>query len=221
MIVPKTRKRPVASLVVPFVLLCLTAALPISAAWAQQIDHLPADLAQQFAGLLLKAAADIEELPVPYQGDPAHAVGVVVDEKRGLILVPQKGIGKQAAPDMSVARGVPLALFFCSADLLPVIDGKLIDRAKLYHVTATGPAGGEHEANCMLLTVRKLSEDDYRLYGFGKADRPLIDVRFSAGKGPGAKPLAVEIKDIRGNTGAVVVTVFDKYQARFRGGVAE
>ena len=47
------------------------------------------------------------------------------------------------------------------------------------------------------------------------------DIDFSDGKGPGAKPLAVEIKDIEGTTGSIVVTVFDKYQAKFRGGIAE
>ncbi len=52
--------------------------------------------------------------------------------------------------------------------------------------------------------------------GFTVAHRPVIDVKFSGGKGPGAKPLAVEIRDIEGQTGSLVVTVFDKYQASYR-----
>ena len=128
---------------------------------------------------------------------------------------------EENTPDMTVANGVPMALYFSTPNIVPIVDGELIDRGKLFGVTVTDGEGNEHEANCMLLTVRKLSDEDYRLYVFGKAAKPIIDVKFSGGKGPGAKPLAVEIKDTEGQTGSLVVTVFDKYQASFRGGVKE
>ena len=96
--------------------------------------------------------------------------------------------------------------------------GKLIDRDKL-HCLTVNDGRGNTEVNCMLLSVRKISEEDYRLYGFGKAAKPLIDVKFAGGEGPGAKPVALEIKE--GEPATVVVTVFGKYQAMFHGGVAE
>ena len=43
-------------------------------------------------------------------------------------------------------------------------------------------------------------------------------MQFKDGKGPGDKPLAIEIKDVSGDTGSIVITVFDKYQATFTGG---
>jgi hypothetical protein len=192
-----------------------------ASSWAQDVEPVPTDVAQKFGEALVKAAAKIDKLQVKIEGDPANSVGVSVPEEGGVILVPQKGIDEENTPDMTVANGVPLALYFSTPNIVPMIDGKLIDRGKLHGVTVTDDQGKEHEANCMLLTVRKISDEDYRLYGFGKAAKPLIDVRFTDGKGPGTKPLAVEIKDIEGQTGSLVVTVFDKYQAKFRGGVTE
>ena len=196
-------------------------AVTVSSSVAQDVEPVPADMAQAFGEALVKAAAKIDKLQVKIECDPAKAVGVSVPDEGGIILVPQKGLDEENTPDMTVANGVPLALYFSTPSIVPMIDGKLIDRGKLHGMTVTDGQGNEHEANCMLLTVRKISDEDYRLYGFGKAAKPLIDVKFSGGQGPGAKPLAVEIKDIEGQTGSLVVTVFDKYQARFRGGVAE
>jgi len=192
-----------------------------SLAVAQDVEPLSADVAQAFGEALVEAAAKIDKLQVKIECDPAQAVGVAVPEEGGIILVPQKGLDEENTPDMTVANGVPLALFFSSPSIAPMNDGRLIDRGKLHGVTVTDGEGKDHEANCVLLTVRQISEDDYRLYGFGKAAKPLIDVKFSDGEGPGAVPLAVEIKDIEGETGSLVVTVFNKYQAKFRGGVAE
>ena len=196
-------------------------AMTVSSAVAQDVEPVPADMAKAFGEALVKAAAKIDKLPVKIECDPAQAVGVSVPDEGGIILVPQKGLDEENTPDMTGADGVPLALYFSTANIVPIIDGKLIDRGKLHGVTVTDGQGNEHEANCMLLTVRMISEEDYRLYGFGKAAKPLIDVQFTGGEGPGAKPLAVEIKDIEGETGSLVITVFDKYQAKFRGGVAE
>ena len=52
---------------------------------------------------------------------------------------------------------------------------------------------------------------------------PLVDARFDEGEGPGQTPLAIEVEDIdeERRTPAVVITVFNKYQAAFRAGVAE
>ena len=72
--------------------------------------------------------------------------------------------------------------------------------------------------------VGVFAEDDYRLYGIGRnASEPLIDGRFGDGEGPGQAPLAIEVKDIdeESETAAVVITVFNKYQAALRAGVAE
>ncbi len=191
-----------------------------SSAVAQDVKPVPAEMAQKIGEALTKVAAGIENPQVKIEGDPAKAVGVAVpDVEGGLLLVPQKGMDEEKTPDMTVKNGVPLGLFFSSAKLVPIVNGKLVDRSKLHGLTVDAGEGHKHEINCMLLTVRKLSDEDYRLYGFGKAAKPLLDVKFTGGKGPGAKPVALEIKE--GEPASVVVTVFDKYQAKFHGGVAE
>ncbi len=201
--------------------LCVVVALAVaaSAAVAQDVESVPKETAQKIGEWLTKAAAGIEKPQVKIEGDPAKAVAVAVrDVEGGILLVPQKGMDEENTPDMTGKNGAPLGLFFSSAKLVPVIDGKLIDRDKLHGLTVHDGRGNT-EVNCMLLSVRKISEEDYRLYGFGKAAKPLIDVKFTGGEGPGAKPVALEIKE--GDPALVVVTVFGKYQAKFHGGVAE
>ena len=57
------------------------------------------------------------------------------------------------------------------------------------------------------------------IYAFGKGAKPLIDVKFTSGEGPGDEPVALEIKD--GNPASVVITVFGRYQAKFSGARTE
>ena len=73
------------------------------------------------------------------------------------------------------------------------------------------------------LQFGQLSDSDYRLYAYGSGDKPLVDAQFSEGTGPGAEPVAVEVTNIDENErqGDVVVTVFGKYQAKFRAGHVE
>ncbi len=112
-------------------------------------------------------------------------------------------------------------MFFSSATLVPIVDGQLVGRDRLHTVDFTDDQGEPHKVNCMLLTVKKLSEEDYRLYGFGKGGKPLIDVPITDGDGPDSMPVALEIKDVEGEPADVVITIYGKYQARFKGGVAE
>jgi len=187
------------------------------------IKPVPAEAAHGIGKALLEAA------PVNFAGDPANAVGVVsVDDGKvlGMILVPAKGMNEEEA-EMEVGDSEPLALLFCSPSILPVTPGTastLVERGKLHSVTITDGEGKKHDSNCMMLIVKRIAEEDYRLYGIGKRpNEPLFDARFTDGEGPGETPLAVEVKDIdeESKTAAAVITVFDKYQAAFRAGVAE
>ncbi len=195
-------------------------AVAASVAVAQDVESLPKEIAQKIGKALTKAAAEIKKPQVKIEGDPTQAVGVAVrDVEGGVVLVPQMGLDEENAPDMTGKKGVPLGLLFCTSKLVPVIDGKLVDRDKLNVLTVTDGRGDKHEVNCIMLSVRQISEEDYRLYGFGKSAEPLIDVKFTDGEGPGAKPVALEIKE--GEPALVVITVFGKYQATFDGGVVE
>ena len=187
------------------------------------IEPVPAEEARKIGKALLEVA------PVDFAGDPSQTVGVFAegdedDEEEGLgmILVPADGLNEDDA-EMEIGDSVPLALLFTSAPILPAIDGRLIDRDRLHSVAFTDDEGDEHEVNCMMLIVKRIAEEDYRLYGIAKATAPLVDARFDEGEGPGQTPLAIEVKDIdeESETAAVVITVLNKYQAAFRAGVAK
>ena len=172
-----------------------------------------------YGTLLAKAAGEIENPQVKIEGDPARTVAVPLWEANsGIFLVPQKGLDEENPPDMSGKNGAPLGLLFARPELVPIVNGKPIDRS-LLHCLNVDDGRGISAINCVLLSVRKVSEEEYRLYGFGRAAKPLIDVRFTGAKGPAATPVALEIKE--GEPALVMVTVFGKYQAKFLGGVVE
>ena len=192
--------------------------------WDEEVDiePIPAEVVREIAKVLLDAA------PVDFAGDPSQAVGVGAeddeeDEGLGMILVPAEGLNEDDA-DMELGETAPLALLFASAPILPAIDGRLIDRDRLHNMSVADDEGEKHDVNCMMLIVKRIADEDYRLYGIGRdASEPLIEARFDDGEGPGQTPLALEVKDIdeESETAAVVITVFNKYQAAFRAGVEE
>jgi hypothetical protein len=103
------------------------------------------------------------------------------------------------------------------------VNGQKLDASKLRTVSFQADDGSEHEVNVLLLSARQLSESDYRLYAYGTGDKPLIDAQFTEGSGPGAEPVAVEVTNVdeAERQGDVVITVFGKYQAKFRGAHSE
>ena len=184
-------------------------------ALAQEISPVPKELTRRVGRLLLDAAGKIDKPQVKIEGDPEHAVALAVPmTEGGVLLAPQKGLDEENMPDMTGEKGVPLGLLFAASNLVPVVDGKPIDRQKLHTLTVT-IREKDVAVNCLLLSVRQISEDDYRLYVFGKGAKPLIDAKFTSGEGPGTLPVALEIKN--GDPAMVVITVFGRYQAKFPG----
>ena len=184
------------------------------------IEPVPTEEAHRIGKALLEVA------PVDFAGDPSQAVGVFAEDDEevlGMILVPADGLNEGDA-EMEIGDSAPLALLFTSAPILPAADGRLIDRDGLHAMTFTDDEGHEHGINCMMLIVKRIAEEDYRLYGIGKnAIEPLIDGRFDEGEGPGQTPLALEVNDTdeESETAAVIITVFNRFQAAFRAGVTE
>ncbi len=182
-----------------------------------KISALPAEVAQKVGEALLKVSPYKNDFPA----DTSKSVGIVgVDDEvtRGIILVPPKDM-KEA--EMEIGESKPFALLFCSASISLGDDDA---RQKMHQLSVTDGQGKEHKSNSVRLVVKRVSEEDFRLYGIGKEPhKPLFDARFVGGKGPGNTPLAIEIKDIdtESSTASAVITVFDKYQAAFRGGVVE
>lgn len=180
------------------------------------LKPVPKEVAQKIGQTLAKLAGEISKPQVKINADPGKAVGVAVADVGGILLVPRKGMQEGEEIDLTVGNGAPFAMFFSSAPLLPKVDGKLVGRDRLHAVTFKGDDGENHQVNCMLMSVKKISDEEYRLYGFGKGDKPIIDVQIHDGDGPDTMPVAMEIIEDH-----VVVTIYGKYQAKFPGGLAE
>src|SRR5262249_10571088 len=123
---------------------------------------------------------------------------------------------EELAAKFKETKGASLAYLFLY-HLTPVINGSGADLSRLYSVKLPDDDGQEHTVHVLLLAVRQLSDEDYRLYAYGHDDKPLVDARFAEGTGPGPEPTAVEIKEVNEQTeqGKLIVTVFGKYQASF------
>jgi hypothetical protein len=186
---------------------------------AADFEAIPQDLAQKLAVKISEDASKLEKLKFTVDADTEKANGFHVPGKVGALIVPQKGLkeSEELAAKFKMDPGASLAYLFCY-HMTPVVDGKPLSSDRFHSVTFNDEDGGQHELTLLLLSARQLSDDDYRLYVFGKDPKPLVDVKFAEGTGPGPTPVAVEIKDINESTreGNVVVTVFGKYQASFK-----
>jgi hypothetical protein len=187
---------------------------------AAELEAIPEELAREIASKLVEQAAKIESPKVKIDADIEKANGVHVPKKVGAILVPQKGLkeSEELAAQFKQEPGASLGYLFLYK-ITPVVDGKKIDPARLPTVTISEDDGTQHTVHVLQLSARQLSDDDYRLYGFGKDAKPLIDAKFAEGASSAGLPAAIEVKEVNEATheGKLVVTVFGKYQAAFQG----
>jgi hypothetical protein len=198
------------------IVICL--AVPAVAAIVDDLIPIESALAQRFGKLLSDEADKISKPQIKVTGDPDKATGLHVPAKIGILVVPQKDLkeGEELAEKFKNEKGASLAYLFLY-NLVPVIDGQPIDASRLRTVEVADEEGMKHTVYVLLLAVRQVSDDDYRLHAYGHADKPLVDAKFSEGAGPGAEPVAVEVKDVNeaNHQGKVVLTVFGKYQVSF------
>jgi hypothetical protein len=193
-------------------------ACPVWAAIRDNLQPIEPELAKVFGKRLSEEADKIQKPQVKIASDSEKANGVHAPEKAGTLIVPQKDLieGEELAAKFKEEKGAPLAYLFLY-HLSPVINGTSADVSRLYTVKLTDDEGQDRAVQVLILAVRQLAEDDYRLYGYGHEEKPLVDARFAEGTGPGPEPVAVEVKEVNEQTqqGKLVVTVFGKYQASF------
>ena len=189
------------------------------AGYRDDLEPVGKELAQKDGKQLSDEAAKFEKPQVKVEADPEKANGVHVPAKVGVLVVPQKGLepNEELAAKFKTDRGASLAFLFLY-NITPVIDGKPVDGSQLRSVKLTDDSGTEHTVHVLLLAVRQLADEDYRLHAYGHEDKPLVEARFSEGSpGQVPEPVAVDIKDPNVSThqGKLVITVFGKYQASF------
>ena len=199
--------------------MCCFVVLAPSFLLADELDLIPTEEAQKWGARLSQAAAKVENPQITIEADAIKANGVHVPDLLGMIVVPQKDLkeSEELAKKFKNESGAALGFLF-AYHLLPIIDGSPVDAKRLRTVKVNDDDSTEHKVYAHLLAVRQLAEDNYRLYLYGSDEKPLLDVKFSEGTGPGPEPVAIEIKDAdeRTRQGTAVVTVFGKYQASFR-----
>lgn len=182
------------------------------------------EMARKFGKLLSDEAAKIEKPQVKVEADPEKAVGVHSPTKAGLLVVPQKDLIESAELDAKFdgERGAPIANLFLY-HISPVVEGKPADASALRTVTVKDDDGNSHTINHLFLAVKRVAADDYRLQAYGHQDKPIVDAKFMQITDTGMGPITVGVKDLDEVTkqGSIVITVFGKFQATFRGGHQE
>lgn len=200
---------------VPLVV-CLV--LPVLAAVVDGLEPIEPDMAHRFGKILSDEADKITKPQIKITADPDKANGVHAPEKAGILVVPQKDLkeSEELAEKFKTEKGASLAYLFLY-NIVPVIDGQPVDASRLRSVELADDNGTKHKVYVLLLAVRQLSDEDYRLHAYGQDEKPLVDAKFSEAAGPGTDPVAVEVKDVNEAThqGKLVLTAFGKYQASF------
>ncbi len=195
--------------------------LPSANAIADGLEPIGSEEAKQLAKRLCEEAAKVEKPQIKIEPDAEKANGLHSPGKVGLMIVPQKDLkeGEELAAKFKTDKGASLAFLFLY-NLAPVIDGKTVDASKLRSLKFTDNGGTEHTVHVLLLAVRQLSEDDYRLQAYGHDEKPLIESKFSEGEKQGPEPIGVDVKEVNEQTrqGKLIVTVFGKYKAEFQCG---
>ncbi len=184
-----------------------------SAAFTMDMTAMDPSVVELLAPQLVQSAEKVRSAQVRVVGDVKNAMGIELAGAAGVILIPHTGIGTEWPADVTSETGTAFAHLFMSAGLSPAQDGEPIDQSHLRTLTVGDEIQSRH--TYILLAVRKVSSADWRLYGYGSGDTPVLDLKFIEAKGPGKTPIALEGKDIHGFNGTVVLTLFDKLQVKY------
>lgn len=187
-----------------------------SMARAEDLQAMSRDSAQLYAQHLSEMFERAnEERQVKFEIDPSQAAGLHVGGD-GILVVPAKGL-KPGATDPAVEseKGGGLCYVFMSPCYAPLVDGKSIDAKKLRKVKYSDGQGGDREAICLVMSVRHVEGDDWRLYGYGAESKPLIDARFSESSENVEETLAMRVTSPKEGKANLALTLFKKYSASF------
>jgi hypothetical protein len=185
---------------------------------AQELERVEAKVAHKMAKQLCAQAKRLKNQQLHIDPDVTRAEAVHRDRDAALIVVPQQGLKENRNDNAEVVKTDPGAAlgYLFAYHLVPVIRDQPVPAKQLRRVTATDDQGTQVELNCMLLAVRQLEGDDWRLYVYGAEKRPLLEVPFTESSGSETAPLSVACKNVQGVDGDLVLTVFGRYQAQFK-----
>lgn len=174
------------------------------------LEPIDPEFGRAIAEFVVEKAADLESPRLKIEADPTRATGLHVPDTYGLMIVPQKDLDEKDAEGYEAESGKPLGYLFLYR-MIPKIDGEEIDAKKLHEISITSDDGETRTVQALHLSVRRVADDDWRLYAFGPGEKPVLDLKFRQGVGSGTKPVALMAPE----AGKVEIAVFDKYLAGF------
>jgi hypothetical protein len=170
--------------------------------------------AQGYGAYLSEKFEKLDGHQVTVEPHAAEAIGLLAGDE-GIILVPTKGvIDGDEDPAVENEQGAPLAFLFMSPRFSPRLANKKIDEKKLRKVQYESD-GEVKDATSLILAVRHVEGDDWRLYVYGSEEKPLIDTAFSEADEVKDSNLTVDVTDIEDGKSTLVVTIFKRYKASF------
>lgn len=128
---------------------------------------------QGIASSLVEHAGKVEGLPFKLEADAEHGRGLIdAGRRHGVMIVPAKGIvDDRENPALGDERGLPVGFLFLH-NMLP---GKGVEKDDLFRVTYTDEEGVDREIRFGVLTIRRYSDQDFRLLLWGVKDKPLAE----------------------------------------------
>ena len=193
-------------------------ALCVSSALGQGLERMDSQKARDIAELLAEKAAQIEAPQVRVKADPSRAVGLT-HKQDGILVIPKKGLDeneKNGNNDVTTQQGAGMGLLFMTSAFCPIVDGKPASADMLRTLKVVDRQGQERTVTCLLLAVRQMPEDNWRLLVYGAGKDPLLNVAFDEAQRPNSGPIAIDVEDVSPSGGTLAVTVFGKYKAGFK-----
>ncbi len=183
---------------------------------ADDLEPMAAEMSQLFAQHLSELFnKENQERQTKFDVDPSQASGLRSGQD-GIIIVPAKGL-KEGTVDPAVETecGSGLCYLFMSPCYAPVINGQPVDAKKLRSVKFDNGEGEKREAVCLLVTVKHVEGDDWRLYAFGADQKPVINSQFGLADSAGDKTLAIKVNGAKDKKANLELTLHKKYSASF------
>lgn len=190
-------------------LLVLGSAVAPTLAWAIELMPIPPENSQPISAALVEAVAKVEKLPVKLTLNPEACKGMASDDQQqALMIVGAKEIkDDRDNPEMMKETGAPIGILFLS-NLLP---GDLKDKKKLFTVEYTMEDGSKREVRFGILTVRKYSDDDFKLQLLGVDGKPVAEGPISEEESDKKDPISIEYDAANGELEIVLLGKYPTY----------
>jgi len=194
-------------------LICLCS---ISVTVAEDLAAMEAEIAKLYAKHISDVfQKDLKNPAVKFEANSEKAKGFHVGHD-GILMVPSKALKEgEIDPNVESENGAGVCFLFMSKCYQPLVNGKPIDESKLHTVKFNDGDGNSQEAIGLILTVKHVGGDDWRLFAFGKDKKPLISSPFGGSSGGATDYLDIKAdspKDMKSN---LTLTIAKKYSASF------